>query len=73
MFWKDFCYDVDIIVGEPMGYNLIYDGLMDRMIEARDLYMKDLNKGLIFPSRIRYKCAFIRDDKFIQKKIRFWD
>ncbi len=44
-----------------MGFNLIYDGLLDRMIEARDLYMRDLPKGMILPNIIRYKCAFIRD------------
>jgi hypothetical protein len=52
-----------------MGFNFIYDGLLDRMIEARDLYMKDPQKGLILPNKIRYKCAFIRDYHFIDKKV----
>jgi len=31
--------------------------------------MKDPNKGLIIPNKIRYKCAFIRDEHFIDKKV----
>lgn len=41
MSYKDFNARVDVIIGEPMGYNLIYDGMMDRMIEARDLYLNE--------------------------------
>lgn len=73
LFFREFSEPIEVIIGEPMGYNIIYDGLLDRMIEARDLYMKDPNKGLIFPSKIRYKCAFIRDEHFIDKKVEFWD
>ena len=36
-FWRDFKIErkVDGIIGEPMGCNLFYDGMIDRMIEAR--------------------------------------
>lgn len=72
-FYRDFSAQVDIIIGQPMGYNLIYDGLLDRMIQARDLHMKDKNKGLILPNKIRYKCAFIKDQHFVDKKVDFWN
>ena len=54
-----------------MGYNFIYDGMLDRMIEARDLYLK--RGGIIMPDKLKYKCAFIRDDYFLDKKVDFWD
>lgn len=40
-FWRDFKIEgkVDVIIGEPMGCNLFYDGMIDRMIEARDAYL----------------------------------
>jgi hypothetical protein len=44
-----------------MGWNLIYDGMIDRMIEARDLFLNQ-STGLIFPDRLRYKCALIWDE-----------
>lgn len=56
-----------------MGYNLIYDGLLDRMIQARDLHVKDVEKCLILPNKVRFKCAFIHDEHFIDKKVDFWD
>lgn len=54
-----------------MGYNLIYDGMIDRMIEARDLFLNE--GGIMMPDIIKYKCAFIRDDHFKDHKVSFWD
>lgn len=55
-----------------MGCNIIYDGMLDRMIEARDLFLNDRN-GLILPDKIRYKCAFMRDEYQKDEKMDFWD
>lgn len=55
-----------------MGFCMHYDGLLDRMIEARDLYL-DKKNGLIFPDKLKFKCAFIHDEHFYDKKIQFWD
>ena len=54
-----------------MGFNFIYDSMLDRMIEARDLYMK--KNGVMIPDKLKYKCAFIRDEHFVDKKVDFWD
>lgn len=35
--------------------------------------MKNREKGLIFPNKLRYKCAFIRDECFFIKKMQFWN
>jgi hypothetical protein len=51
---------VDVIVGEPMGFCMHYDGLLDRMIEARDLYL-DKKTGVILPDKLKLKCALIND------------
>lgn len=48
MIWKNFNAEIDIIIGEPMGYCLHFDGLLDRIIEARDLYLSE--GGIIFPN-----------------------
>jgi type I protein arginine methyltransferase len=57
--WREFNAEVDIILGEPMGYCLHFDGMLDRIIEARDLYLT--KRGLIFPSLLSFKCALIHD------------
>lgn len=57
--WREFNAEVDIILGEPMGYCLHFDGLLDRIIEARDLYLT--KRGIIFPSILSFKCALIHD------------
>jgi protein arginine N-methyltransferase 1 len=67
MAWKDFNAEVDIIIGEPMGYCMHFDGMLDRIIEARDLYLN--KKGLIFPNFISFKCAIIHDEHFYDHKI----
>ena len=36
-----------------------FDGMIDRIIEARDLYLT--KKGLIFPNKLAFKGAFIHD------------
>ena len=71
LFFRYFNAEVDIIIGEPMGFNFIYDGMVDRMIEARDLYLKQ--EGIVFPDKLKYKCALIRDEYFLDKKVDFWD
>ena len=55
-----------------MGFCMHYDGLLDRMIEARDLYL-DKKHGVIFPDKLKLKCAFIHDEHFYDKKVSFWD
>jgi hypothetical protein len=57
--WNDFNVEVDIIIGEPMGYCLHFDGMLDRLIEARDLFLT--KKGLMFPNSISFKCAAVHD------------
>ncbi len=50
-----------------MGYCMYYDGLLDRIIEARDLYLT--KNGLIFPDIISFKCCLINDEYFYDHKV----
>jgi hypothetical protein len=54
-----------------MGYCLHFDGLLDRFIEARDLYLS--KGGLIFPSTLSFKCALLHDEHFSDHKINYWE
>lgn len=60
MSWNEFNAEVDIIIGEPMGYCMHFDGMLDRIIEARDRFLNK-KKGLLFPNILTYKCAIIHD------------
>jgi len=42
-----------------MGYCLHFDGLLDRIVEARDLHLT--KGGLIFPNTLSFKCALLHD------------
>jgi hypothetical protein len=55
-----------------MGYVMHYDGMLDRIIEARDLYL-DKRSGVMLPDKIRFKAALIKDEYFYDKKIEFWN
>ncbi|KAF2468648.1 histone-arginine methyltransferase CARM1 [Lindgomyces ingoldianus] len=54
---------VDIIISEWMGYALLYEGMLDSVLTARDLFLKD--GGLIFPSHCTLHVAPISDPEFI--------
>lgn len=54
-----------------MGYCMHFDGMLDRIIEARDMFLA--KKGLIFPNTLIYKCAIIHDEYYQDYKIQFWD
>ena len=57
---------VDIIVSEWMGYLLLFEGMFDSVMWARDHYLaKD---GMLFPDRALIKMAGIDDTKFNANK-----
>ena len=63
---------MDIIIAEPMGHCLYLDSLIDRTIEAKDLYLKK-GTGIMMPNVVNFKAALIRDEHFIDRKSGFWD
>lgn len=65
-------YDkVDIIISEWMGYFLLYESMLDTVLVARDMYLKE--DGLIFPDKASIHVAMIEDEEYKNEKIEFWE
>lgn len=62
---------VDIIISEWMGYFLLYEGMLDSVIFARDKWL--VPNGLIFPDRAVMFLAAIEDQQYLYEKNEFWD
>jgi len=62
---------VDIIISEWMGYFLLYEGMLDSVLYARDKWLaKD---GLMFPDRAVIHLTGIEDADYKKEKLGFWD
>ena len=57
----------DIIISEWMGYFLLYESMLDTVLEARDRYLKP--GGHIFPDRATMYIAAIEDQDYKDEKI----
>lgn len=62
---------VDIIISEWMGFFLIYEGMLDSVLFARDKWLAP--DGKLFPDKARIWLAAIEDGKFKNRKIEFWN
>lgn len=49
----------DIIVSEWMGYFLLFEGMLDSFVYARDQYLKD--DGLVLPNRCSINIVGVSD------------
>ncbi|KAH9484910.1 type I protein arginine N-methyltransferase Rmt1 [Psilocybe cubensis] len=63
--------EFDIIISEWMGYFLLYESMLDTVLDARDKYLK--KGGLIFPDTATLYLAAIEDQEYKEEKINFWD
>ena len=62
---------VDIIISEWMGYFLLYEGMLDSILWARDKY---LNKnGKMLPDTASVYLAAIEDQDYKSRKLSFWN
>jgi len=61
----------DIIISEWMGYFLLYESMLDTVLDARDKYLKP--GGLMFPDSATMYLAAIEDQEYKEEKINFWD
>ena len=61
---------VDIIISEWMGYFLLYEAMLDSVLQARDKYLNE--DGIMFPDRAVIYLATIEDDEYRKTKIEFW-
>ena len=57
----------DIIISEWMGYFLLYESMLDTVLEARDRYLKP--GGLLFPDHATLYIAAIEDQDYKEEKI----
>lgn len=62
---------VDIIISEWMGYALLYEGMFDSVIFARDKYLA--KGGKLFPDRAVMYVKGIDDIGFWRDKLDFWN
>ena len=59
---KDIPDRVDIIISEWMGYCLLYEGMLDSVLFARDRFL--VKGGLIFPERAKIFVAAVNDQTY---------
>ncbi|KAJ3018093.1 Protein arginine N-methyltransferase 3 [Thoreauomyces humboldtii] len=62
---------VDIIVSEWMGYFLLYEGMLDSVLTARDRWLAP--DGVVAPSRSDILLCAIQDEEWINEKYSFWN
>ncbi|KAF2853071.1 histone-arginine methyltransferase CARM1 [Plenodomus tracheiphilus IPT5] len=63
---------VDIIISEWMGYGLLFEGMLDSVLRARDMYLKP--DGILVPSHCNIRVAPISDADWIADSTseKFW-
>jgi len=63
---------VDIIISEWMGYFLLYESMLDSVLEARDKWLNP-ETGIMLPDKATMYIAGIEDAQYKEEKISFWD
>lgn len=53
-----------------MGFFLLYEGMLDSVLVARDRFLKP--NGIMFPDKARIKIAAIDDYDYKLRKFNFW-
>ncbi|KAJ4371210.1 Ribosomal protein arginine N-methyltransferase rmt3 [Neocucurbitaria cava] len=63
---------VDIIISEWMGYGLLFEGMLDSVLRARDMYLKE--GGIMVPSHCNVRLAPISDAEWTADSTseKFW-
>lgn len=64
-------HKVDIIVSEWMGYFLLFEGMLDSVLYARDTYLA--SGGLMFPDRCTLHVVAISDITKHREYVSYWD
>ncbi|KAJ3394549.1 hypothetical protein HDU84_007723 [Entophlyctis sp. JEL0112] len=62
---------VDVIVSEWMGYFLLFEGMFDSVITARDKWLAP--NGVMAPSHAEIVIAGLEDSEWINDKLNFWN
>lgn len=67
---KDLPERADAIVSEWMGFCLLYESMLDSVIDARDRLLKP--DGLMFPERARLFIAGLDDKNYKENEDELW-
>ncbi|KAJ3272102.1 Protein arginine N-methyltransferase 3 [Terramyces sp. JEL0728] len=62
---------VDVIISEWMGYFLLFEGMLDSVLVARDKWLKP--DGIMAPSRTDILLAAVDDENWLNDNINFWN
>nr|CAH0099022.1 unnamed protein product [Daphnia galeata] len=62
---------VDVLVSEWMGYFLLFEGMLDSVIHARNKYLAP--DGLMLPNSCSISMMAIGDSERYSEMVRFWD
>lgn len=62
---------VDVIVSEWMGYCLLYEGMLNTVLYARDKWLRE--GGILLPDQATMYITAIEDAEYKEDKINFWD
>jgi SAM-dependent methyltransferase len=62
---------VDIIISEWMGYFLLYEGMLDSVLVARDRWLK--SDGLMAPSCTKILFSAVGDAEWYNDRVNFWN
>jgi len=62
---------VDVIVSEWMGYFLLFEGMLDSVIKARDKWLAD--DGLMGPSDTSIILSLIEDEDWVNTYYNYWN
>lgn len=64
---------IDIIISEWMGYGLLFEGMLDSVLHARDMYLKP--DGIMVPSHCNIRLAPISHAEWIADSTgeKFWE
>lgn len=62
---------VDVLVSEWMGYFLLFEGMLESVLKARDRLLRP--GGLMLPSRCQIFLAALNDSELHQRMVGFWD
>jgi len=65
------CGKVDVIVSEWMGYFLLFEGMLDSVLRARDLFLKPT--GILAPSNANIEIGLFEDEEYINDKHTYWN
>lgn len=63
--------NVDVILSEWMGYCLLYESMLDTVIDARDKWL--VPGGIIFPDKAYMYLTAVEDGNVKRERMDFWD